>query len=1072
MRYMRSLAVIVPLVLASGLISSVPAATSASSPELEAAQRDNRPVEVESMRSETRQVFVQPDGTYTMELNVRPVRVRKEGRWVPVDTTLRLRPDGAVEPVAAAVDVTFSGGGTAPLARLSQGAKTLRLGWTGALPKPSLSGDTATYAEVMPGVDLQVTADVDGFSHLLVVKSPAAAASVSELTYPLTTDGLSVKKDEAGNLEATDDRGGTMFIAPTPKMWDSEGAPAAPDEERSPEARESHMNVELSGERLRLKPDRAMLADPKTTYPVYLDPYFTAPRGSWTAVWSNWPNTNYLNASGVARVGTPGSGQDNRSFFQMSTGSAIHGKQIINATLRTYETWSWSCSKREVHAWGTGAIGKSTTWNKQPTWVRKLDTVNVAKGWGSSCLPGGVEFDVTSWIAQAAAEKWDKATIGLRASESDVYAWKKFRNNPTLVIEYNSVPTTPVAADVWSDPGGLCASGDERPIISTATPKLSARLKDADNSVKGHFEWWSADGNTKLGEHVTPMGSSGNAFSATISQGLYADGSVLRWRVRAEDSRANSEWSPWCEATVDATAPGKEPVVSSAEYPENAWSDGLGVAGTFTLAPNGVTDVAGYLYGLDAAPATQADSGTDGTAAIRLTPRHDGPNVLSVRSKDRAGQLGPIRAYVFNVNPGKPPTGHWKLDEGQGTVAADATGAHPATVQGATWTPGRNGSALRLSGGSAQTAGPVIDTGRNFTVSAWARLTGTTATATAVTQEGGRTGAFALQYSKPDDRWALTISGSDADGAPAVRALSAAAPRLNEWTHLTGVYDSAAGKISLYVNGRPEGTATVAPPWNATGPLTIGRGKTAGAAADLWPGDLDEVRAYGRAMFAGEVADLVNSAATLVGHWKMDETTGTTAADSSGRSTPATLSGGTSWTKGWLTGALALDGVNGAAQTSKPAVATATGFTVALWARLTDLPAADATAVAQTGSAAAGFQLGYDKAQQRWVFGMAETDTAAATLVRARSAEVPGPLEWTHLAGVYDPLAGELRVYVNGRLSTTTPHVSKWNATGPLHLGRTMAGGALTGHWPGAVDDVRTYDGVLNAEQIAHLAAL
>ncbi|MFD0479756.1 hypothetical protein ACFQ0B_75140 [Nonomuraea thailandensis] len=52
----------------------------------------------------------------------------------------------------------------------------MELGWTGALPKPTLSGDTATYPEVMPGVDLQVTADVDGFSHLLVVKSRAAAA--------------------------------------------------------------------------------------------------------------------------------------------------------------------------------------------------------------------------------------------------------------------------------------------------------------------------------------------------------------------------------------------------------------------------------------------------------------------------------------------------------------------------------------------------------------------------------------------------------------------------------------------------------------------------------------------------------------------------------------------------------------------------------------------------------------------------------------------------------------------------------------------------------------------------------
>ncbi|MFG1702908.1 LamG-like jellyroll fold domain-containing protein [Nonomuraea sp. M3C6] len=1041
---------------------------------LAAARRTSRPVEVESMRSETRQVFAQPNGTFVLEQNVRPVRVRQADAWVPVDTTLRLAPDGTVEPVATAVDLTFSGGGSAPLARLTRGGKSLELGWQGTLPKPTLNGDTATYPEVMPGVDLQVTADVDGFSHVLVVKSRAAAANLTELAYPLAAKGLSLKSDKAGNLEAVDPNGGTLFIAPTPTMWDSEGisSPQALKEGRSPEARQATMGVELAGRQLRLKPDRNMLADPKTKFPVYLDPYFSAARGSWTAVWSNWPNSNYLNSSDVARVGHVES-QKNRSFFQMASGSTIHGKQIIKATLRTYETWSYSCSARKVEAWGTGAISKSTTWNAQPSWTRLLSTVNVAKGWGSSCLPGGVEFDVTSWAADAAAKKWNTMTIGLRAtSETDVYAWKKFKNNPTVVIEYNSLPADPVAADVWSDPGGPCVSGDGRPVIATAAPKLWAKLKDVDNSVRGRFEWYNAAG-TKTGEYLTAVGSTGTAFYATIPQSLYADGALIRWRVRAEDGKANSAWSPWCEATVDATAPGREPEVSSPEFAENAWSDGVGLAGSFAFAPNGVTDVVTYVYGLDTTPKAEVAAAQDGTATIQLTPRHDGPNVLAVRSKDRAGQLGPIRTYVFNVNAGRTPSGHWALDEGQGPVAGDAANAHPATLYGATWTTGRTGMALRLANAYAQTSGPVADTSKNFTVTAWARLTSTAATATVLTQEGARTGAFSLQYSKADDRWALARTGADADAATAVRALSTAAPRLNEWTHLTGVYDSAAGQLSLYVNGRLESSVACTQPWNATGSLTIGRGKVNGAAAEAWPGDVDEVRVYGRAMFADEVADLVNSAATLVGHWTLDEESGLSAADSSGRATAATLGGAATWTAGWLDGALALDGVNGYAQTTAPAVNTRSGFTVAAWTQLDYLPTRDTAAVAQPGSRAAGFQLGFDKEQQRWALGMAAADTDTAALVRTRSDAIPAPLEWTHVAGVYDPLAGELRIYVNGRLSTTTitDHVSAWNATGPLQLGRTKTAGVLTGYWPGTVDDVRTYDGVLSAEQIAQLAA-
>ncbi|ACZ90120.1 hypothetical protein Aros01_04304 [Streptosporangium roseum] len=1054
----------------------------AEKPALALARRTGQPVEVDAMRTETRQVFARPDGTFVLEQHARPVRVRQAGRWVAADATLRLRPDGAVAPVATAVDLTFSGGGSAPLARMARGGKALELEWPGALPKPALSGDTATYPEVLPGVDLQVKADVDGFSHLLVVKSRAAAENkaLAELGFPLSADGLSMKSTRGGNLEAVDANGGTIFTASPPMMWDSSGASTARTlaaGEGSPaDARHEVMGLELAGGKLLLRPDRDMIEDPRTRFPVYLDPFFSAARGAWTSVWSNNPSSNFLNANDVARAGhVPG--QTNRSFFQMNTGTAIHGKQIIKATLRTYETWSYSCSARKVEAWSTNPISKSTTWNKQPTWAKLLDTVNVAKGWGPACLPGGVEFDVTSQAVDAAAKKWPNMTIGLRATnESDNYSWKKFKNNPSLVIEYNSLPAAPVAADAWSDPGGGCVAGEGRPTIGSTTPKLWAKLRDADNSVRGRFEWWNAAG-TKVGERLTEPQGTGSAFYADVPQGAFGDGSVIRWRVRGEDGRASSAWSPWCEATVDATAPGREPGVTSPEYAEGGWNDGVGRAGSFTFTANGVADVVGYVYGLDTAPKVEVAAGLqDGSAAIRLTPRHDGPNVLSVRSKDRAGHQGPIRTYVFNVNAGTGPDGHWALDDGQGTGAADRTGAHQATLYGpAGWTTGRTGLGLRLdgAGGHARTTGPVVSTLSNFTVAAWVRLTGVNATATAVSQDGGRTGGFSLQYSKADNRWALGRTGADADGAPAVRALSEAAPRLGEWTHLTGVYDAAAETLSLYVNGRLESTVPFTQPWDATGPLAIGRAKADGGAAEFWPGDIDDVRVHGRAMFGDEVADLVNSAATLVGHWKLDEGAGAAAADSSGRASAAALGGGASWTEGWLDGALALDGTGGYAQAAAPAVDTRAGFTVAAWTQLDYLPTRDASAVSQAGNRASGFQLGYDREQGRWVLGMAAADTDTTALVRTRSDALPVPLEWAHVAGVYDPLQGELRVYVNGRLSdsTVTDHVSAWNAVGPLQLGRAKNAGVFTGYWPGTVDDVRAYDGVLSAEQISQLAA-
>ncbi|GAA2396760.1 LamG domain-containing protein [Nonomuraea africana] len=1054
---------------------------------LVAARRVGERVEVASLRTETRTVHATPESTFVLEQHARPIRVRHGGRWTPVDTTLRRLPDGSIAPGATAVGLRFSGGGRTTMATVSRGTRSLSVGWPGPLPTPTLDGPTATYAEVLPGVDLQVTADVDGFSHVLVVKNRQAALNgrLDRLRYSLSSRNLSVREGKGGGLQAVDRGGAAMFVAPTPLMWDS---PATPEGRRltmasgqgpAPGSRHERMGLEVSGDTLTLAPDKAMLTAPGTRYPVYLDPSVSAPRGAWTAVWEKYPNTNYLNSGDVARVGFENqTGQTNRSFFQMNNGSAIHGKQILKATLRTYESWSWSCSARPVELWLTSVIGSGTTWNNQPAWVTHLDTEHVAKGWSTGCPAGGVEFDATHAAVRAAAENWPTITLGLRATdEGDTYAWKKFHNNPVLVIEYNSPPAAPLAADAWSDPGGGCLSGTARPAVGTATPKLWAKLRDGDNSVRGRFEWWNAAG-TKVGEHLTPAASSENAFYANIPAGAYADGSTIRWRVRAEDGLATSAWSPWCEILIDTTAPGREPLVTSAQYPENAWGEGLGRAGEFTFDANGVTDVTAFVYGLNTNPETEVKADTvAGKATVRLTPDEDGPNVLSVRSKDAAGKQGPIRSYVFNVRDGTGPVGHWTLDEGQGGTAADTAGAHPATLNGPAWTDGRQGTALRFTaaGQHAATAGAVVSTGNNLALSAWVRLTELPAhNAAAVSQDGELHAGIWLGYRAATRSWSFKMNNSGGTSQSVWADNPAVTPRAGEWTHLTGVYDAAARAMYLYVNGHlAAGPVAYHGGTGPAGALQFGRAQHQGGFADPWPGEVDDVRMHDRAVYAEEIVRLVNQGSTLTGHWKLDEGEGTTAADAAGRTGPLTLGGGAAWTQGWLGGALAVDGTAGYAAAAGPAIRTDQSFTASAWVQLDTLPAADSVAVAQSGKRTSAFALGYTAQGPRWGFAMIDADADAPTLVMARSDAVPHTMEWTHLAGVYDAPARKLRVYVGGQLvaSAQADHYSTWNADGPLQLGRGIFAGTMTAHWPGVLDDVRTYQGALGDDDIARLAA-
>ena len=63
-------------------------------------------------------------------------------------------------------------GGTTVLATARSGDQWLKVTWPQNLPAPQVSGATATYPDVFPGVDLTVTAGLTGgFSDTLVIKN-------------------------------------------------------------------------------------------------------------------------------------------------------------------------------------------------------------------------------------------------------------------------------------------------------------------------------------------------------------------------------------------------------------------------------------------------------------------------------------------------------------------------------------------------------------------------------------------------------------------------------------------------------------------------------------------------------------------------------------------------------------------------------------------------------------------------------------------------------------------------------------------------------------------------------------
>ena len=213
--------------------------------------------------------------------------------------------------------------------------------------------------------------------------------------------------------------------------------------------------------------------------------------------------------------------------------------------------------------------------------------------------------------------------------------------------------------------------------------------------------------------------------------------------------------------------------------------------------------------------------------------------------------------------------GHWTFDEGAGTTAADSSGGgHPLTLQGgASWTTGVVGpSALAVTPQQdAASSGPVIDTSKSFTVSAWVNLASTSGYQTFVSEDGTQVSGFYLQLRADTGRFSFTRLAYDSTAAyGAVASATAIVPQRGVWYQLTGVYDATAQTVSLYVDGALQQSTHAIAPWSATGPLAVGRGFFNGAPTDWVSGSIDDVRAYSGVLSPQGISALAGTGSIIV----------------------------------------------------------------------------------------------------------------------------------------------------------------------------------------------------------------
>lgn len=765
-----------------------------------AAMTSGHPTPVPSETTETQTVTANPSGTVTVSTNVLPVRVRRGGAWTPIDTTLRPSTDGDYAPAATWGDLRLSGGGSGAFATLGSGASGLSLTWPSRLPAPSVSGSTATYHDVLPGVDLVVTAtDLGGLSEVLAVHDAAAAADprLDSLSFGLAAHGLTVRDDGHGNLSATDAHGRTAYTSPAATMWDSStAAGAAPSTVAGPggHARMATLPVTAAAGHLSLRPDRSLLRGAGTRYPVYIDPtwnpnYASVSEQAFDEIQQGCPTTSNYNST---TYGEPGVGLNDfsgcigkeRSFFRVGIPSSVWGTHIVTATVNTIETYSASCSASgSVALWSTGGISSSTTWNHAPSLNSDVTSASVGPACSSSPTAG---FTVTSVAASAAAGHWSSWTFALIGNEnSDIYL-KRFKHNPTLQIEYNHVPAVPTSLAAAAGSAGVgCATSTPYPWMGSTAgvtpPTMQAKVSDGDGGqVQGTFSYWVDGTSTKhsLTSTVTSGGTAKVSLPSSFVTGL-ATGQVVDWQAQATDGKDTSAWSSVCHFGVDLTAP-PAPTIATKDGKFPASSTGqtgaaAGVTGQFTLSVSSGASASTFVYQLDTVPPTSNPpasmkvTATANTATVSSTPLAPGTHSLWTYALDQAGNESGLASFTFMV-AGHAGVTYPSLAAAFNNVAISAdTAQSAANADGI----GYSLSAQDLIAAGWQPGGKVTVDGATFTLPAFGsgQADNVLAANQTITMPSGTHGSALVFLATSTNGFAQTPDGIDGDvTAPSVAA--------------------------------------------------------------------------------------------------------------------------------------------------------------------------------------------------------------------------------------------------------------------------------------------------------------
>jgi hypothetical protein len=440
-------------------------------------------------------------------------------------------------------------------------------------------------------------------------------------------------------------------------------------------------------------------------------------------------------------------------------------------------------------------------------------------------------------------------------------------------------------------------------------------------------------------------------------------------------------------------------------------------------------------------------------------------------SKGNTGQTSTTFGVAeSNTSLSNGLVGYWKMDESTANTCTNDSCDSSGNANDGAW----NGNTVNTTGKFSN--GTIYDGTGDYTNI-------TSSTSMQLTSQGSLS-AWVYMSATPDnqDRFITHSQNNDFwiginstnftafiyDGSGVYAQAVAYSSYINTWVHITGTFDGK--RLKLYVNGVLSADASAGSINYEGGDARSVIGSYADGTGGYLTGKVDDARLYNRALSNSEILTLYDWAPNPVGHWKMDEGTGTTANDVSGNGNSGTFTN-----SGWMNCKYGncMKTLNNSAQdivtVTDPAsdildFSNLQSFTYETWIKSSNKE--DATHPLRKGgtsSSVVGYYIQLDTGNQATC---AYTDgNGAGGVDSATSTSNIQDGSWHHIACVMDRNSSAFQIFIDGKLEASDASLTEGSAavnTNNLIFGET----SVSREFEGGVDDVRIYNYSRTSKQI------